>query len=170
MYMRINNSQFYSTIFKTPGFKKLDTKIPTPTVYGEMPVWKLQLSRTAFHPHNLQCLSSNLSKLNTRNTAGISLHVSTYSQHVSFIMLAKSDHVATVDIKQTAEMWGTFGIVVRAVDGKEIDYAACKTCLTVHTFKPGTGTSSLIRHVCAQQNDNHSKGRGIMDLYFPKGK
>ena len=74
----------------------LDTQIPTFTVYGETPVRKLQLSRTAFYPHNLQFRNSDLSKLNTCNTTGITLHVSTNFQHVSFIMLAKSDHVATV--------------------------------------------------------------------------
>ena len=40
--------------------------------------------------------NSNLSRLNPCNTTGITLHVSTNSQHVSFIMLAKSNHVATV--------------------------------------------------------------------------
>ena len=74
----------------------LVTKIPTFTVYGETPVRKLQLSRTAFHPHNLQFRTSNLSKLNTCNSTGINFHVSTNFQHVSFIMLAKSNHVATV--------------------------------------------------------------------------
>ena len=74
----------------------LDTQIPTSPVYGKTPVRKLQLSRTAFHPHNLQFRNSNLLKLNTCNTTEITLHVSTNFQHVSFIMVAKSDHVATV--------------------------------------------------------------------------
>jgi hypothetical protein len=74
----------------------LVTQIPTCTVYGETPVRKLQLSRTAFRPHNLLFYNSNLSTLNPCYLTGNTLHVSTNSQHVSFIMLAKSDHVATV--------------------------------------------------------------------------
>ena len=71
----------------------LDSETPTSTVYGETTVQKLQLSRTAFYPHNLR---SRTTKYSTCYTTGITLHVSTNFQHVSFIMLAKSDHVATV--------------------------------------------------------------------------
>ena len=74
----------------------LDTKIPTPTVYGKSPVRKLQLSWTAFRPHNLLFYNNNLSTLTQCNPTVISLHVPTNSQHVSLIMLAKSGHVATV--------------------------------------------------------------------------
>ena len=74
----------------------LDTKIFTPTVYGESPVRKLQLSRTAFRPHNLLFYNNNLSTFTLGNPTVISLHVLTYLQHVSLIMLSKSNHVATV--------------------------------------------------------------------------
>jgi hypothetical protein len=74
----------------------LDTNIPMPTVNGKTPVQKLQLSRTAFHPHNLLFYNNNLSTLTLCNPTVISLHVSTNFQHVSLIMLAKSNHVATV--------------------------------------------------------------------------
>jgi hypothetical protein len=74
----------------------LDTKIPPPTVYGETPVRKLQLSRTAFRPHNLLFYNNNLSTLTLCNPTAISLYVPTNFQHVSLIMLAKSGHVATV--------------------------------------------------------------------------
>jgi hypothetical protein len=57
---------------------------------------KTLLSRTAFHPHNLLFCNSNLSTLTLCNPNVISLHVPTNSQHVSLIMLSKSDHVATV--------------------------------------------------------------------------
>ena len=74
----------------------LDTKIFTPTVYGESPVRKLQLSRTAFRPHNLLFYNNNLSTLTQCNSTAIFLYVPTNFQHVSLIMLAKSGHVATV--------------------------------------------------------------------------
>ena len=74
----------------------LATLIPTCTVYGETPVRKLQLSRTAFRPHNLLFYNTNLPTLNPCNPTALTLHVLTNSQHVSFIMLAKSNHVATV--------------------------------------------------------------------------
>ena len=80
----------------TESHRALVLQTPTHTVYGKMPVQKLQLSRTVFRPHNLQFRNSNLSRLNPCNTTGITLHVSTNSQHVSFIMLSKSNHVATV--------------------------------------------------------------------------
>ena len=74
----------------------LDTKIPTPTVYGQSPVRKLQLSRTAFRPHNLLFYNNNLSIFDLGNSTANSLHVLSNFQHVSLIMLAKSGHVATV--------------------------------------------------------------------------
>ena len=74
----------------------LDTKILTPTVYGESPVRKLQLSRTAFRPHNLLFYNTNLSTLNPCNSTELTLHVLTNCQHVSLIMMAKFNHVATV--------------------------------------------------------------------------
>jgi len=74
----------------------LTTQIPTRTVYGETPVQKLQLSWTAFRPQSLLFYNINLSTLTLCNSTGITLHVSAYSQHVSFIMLAKYNHVATV--------------------------------------------------------------------------
>jgi hypothetical protein len=74
----------------------LDTKILTPTVYGETPVQKLQLSRTAFRPHNLLFYNNHMSTLTLGNPTVISLHVPTNLQHVSLIMLSKSNHVATV--------------------------------------------------------------------------
>ena len=69
-----------------------------------------------------------------------------------------------------AEMWCTFGVVVLAVGGRKMDYAACKACLTVYTFKLGTGTSSMIRHDCAPQIDTNSRGQGFTIVYFRKGK
>ena len=74
----------------------LDTKIFTPTVYGESPVRKLQLSRTPFRPHNLLFYNNNLSIFDLGNSTANSLHVLSNFQHVSLIMLAKSGHVATV--------------------------------------------------------------------------
>jgi len=74
----------------------LDTKILTPTVYGQSPVRKLQLSRTAFRPHNLLFYNNNLSIFDLGNSTANSLHVPTNLQHVSLIMLSKSNHVATV--------------------------------------------------------------------------
>jgi hypothetical protein len=74
----------------------LATIIPTCNVYGETPVRKLQLSRTAFHPHNLLFYKTNLSTLNPCNSTELTMHVLTNCQHVSLIMLAKSNHVATV--------------------------------------------------------------------------
>ena len=74
----------------------LDTKILTPTVYGESPVRKLQLSRTPFRPHNLLFYNNNLSIFDLGNSTANSLHVLSNFQHVSLIMLAKSGHVATV--------------------------------------------------------------------------
>ena len=78
------------------GILSLATRIPTRTLYGETPVRKLQLFRTAFRPHRLLFYDINLSTLTLCNSTGITLHVSTYSQHVSFIMLAKYNHAATV--------------------------------------------------------------------------
>jgi hypothetical protein len=60
------------------------------------PPMKLQSSRTAFRPHNLHLRISNLSTLHTCNQTVTTLHVSTNSQHVLYLMLAKHDHVATV--------------------------------------------------------------------------
>ena len=57
---------------------------------------KLLLSRTAFRPHNLLFYNTNLSTLNQCNSTELTLHVLTNCQHVSLIMLAKSNHVATV--------------------------------------------------------------------------
>ena len=74
----------------------LATLIPTCTVYGGTPVRKLQLSRTAFRPHNLLFYNTNLSTFNPCNSTELTLHVLTNYQHVSLIMLAKSGHVATV--------------------------------------------------------------------------
>ena len=74
----------------------LATLIPTCTVYGKTPVRKLQLSRTAFRPHNLLFYNTNLSTLNPCNSTELTLHVLTNCQHVSLIMLAKSNHVASV--------------------------------------------------------------------------
>ena len=68
-----------------------------------------------------------------------------------------------------AEIWRRFGVVVLAVDGEKLDYAACNACLKVYTFKPGTGTSSMIRHACAPQIDTNHRGRGIMNVHFRKG-
>ena len=74
----------------------LATLIPTCTVYGDPPLRKLQLSRTAFRPHNLLFYNTNLSTSNPCNSTDFSPHVLTNCQHVSFTMLAKSSHVATV--------------------------------------------------------------------------
>jgi hypothetical protein len=64
--------------------------------YGETPLQKLQLSRNAFCLHRLLFYNINSSTLTLCNSTGITLHVSTYSQHVSFIMLAKYNHAAKV--------------------------------------------------------------------------
>jgi hypothetical protein len=64
--------------------------------YGETPIQKLQLSLTAFRPHNLLFYNTNLSTLNLGNATELTLHVLTNCQHVSLIMLAKPNHVATV--------------------------------------------------------------------------
>ncbi len=74
----------------------LATLIPTCTVNGETPVQKLQLSWTAFRPYNLLFYNTNLSTLNPCNSTELSLHVLTNCQHVSLIMMAKFNHVATV--------------------------------------------------------------------------
>ncbi len=74
----------------------LATLIPTCTVYGDPPVRKLQLSQTAFRPHNLLFYNTNLSTSNPCNSTDFFLYVLTNSKHVSFTMLPKSSHVATV--------------------------------------------------------------------------
>jgi hypothetical protein len=74
----------------------LGTQIPTCTVYGKTTVRKLQLSQTAFRPHDLHLCISNLPTFNTCNQTVTTLHVSTNSQHVLYHMSAKHDHVATV--------------------------------------------------------------------------
>ncbi len=58
----------------------LATPIPTCTVYGDPPVQKLQLSRTAFRPHNLLFFNTNLSTSNPCNSTDFSLYVLTNSQ------------------------------------------------------------------------------------------
>jgi hypothetical protein len=71
-----------------------------------------------------------------------------------------------------AVIWRTFGVVVFAANGQKTDYAACKACLTVYTFKSNTGTSSLIRHVCDPQpleQQQTSRGQGIMNVHFRRG-
>jgi hypothetical protein len=80
----------------TVSYPALATLIPTCTVNGELPVRKLQLSRTAFRPHNLLFYNTNLSTFYPCNSTELILHVLTNRQHVSLIMLAKSYHVATV--------------------------------------------------------------------------
>jgi hypothetical protein len=74
----------------------LATLIPMFTVFGDPPVQKLQLSRTAFRPHNLLFYNTNLSTSNPCNSTDFSPHVLANCQHVSFTMLSKSSHVATV--------------------------------------------------------------------------
>jgi hypothetical protein len=74
----------------------LPTRIPTCTVYGETPVRELRLSWTAFRPHYLLFYNTNLSTLNPCNSTKSTLHVLTNCQQVSIIMMAKSNHVATV--------------------------------------------------------------------------
>ena len=85
-----------TTVSPAASHPTLATLIPTCTVYGDPPVRKLQLSRTAFRPHNLLFYNNNLSTLTQCNSTAISLYVPTNFQHVSLIMLAKSGHVATV--------------------------------------------------------------------------
>jgi hypothetical protein len=86
-----------TTVSPAESRPALATLIPTCTVYSEMPVQKLQLSRTAFRPHNLLFYNTNLSTLSPCNSTELTLHVLTNCQHVSLIMLAKSNHhVATV--------------------------------------------------------------------------
>jgi hypothetical protein len=85
-----------TTVSPAESHPALATLIPTCTVYGETPVRKLQLSRTAFRPHNLLFYNTNLPTFNPCNSTELTLHVLTNCQHVSLIMLAKSNHVATV--------------------------------------------------------------------------
>jgi hypothetical protein len=85
-----------TTVLPAESHPALTTLIAKCTVYGETPVRKLQLSRTAFRPHNLLFYNTNLSTLNPCNSTELTLHVLTNCQHVSLIMLAKSNHVATV--------------------------------------------------------------------------
>ena len=40
-----------------------------------------------------------------------------------------------------AKIWSTFGVIVHAADDAKTDFAACKACLTVYTFKTSTGTT-----------------------------
>ena len=69
-----------------------------------------------------------------------------------------------------AVIWRTFGVVVNAVDGQKSNYAACKACLTVYTFKSGIGTSSLIRQTCdAVDQQQIGSEQGIMNVHF-RGK
>ena len=43
--------------------------------------------------------------------------------------------------------------------------------MTVYTFKPGTGTSSLIRHACnAADHQQISREQGFMNVHFRRGK
>ena len=76
--------------------------------------------------------------------------------------------------KNKAVIWRTFGVVVVAADGGRTDYAACKACLTVYTFKSNTGTSSLLRHVCDQETESQKealrRGAGFMNVHFRRGK
>ena len=72
--------------------------------------------------------------------------------------------------KNKAVIWRTFGVVVVAADGGRTDYAACKACLTVYTFKSNTGTSSLLRHVCDQetesQKEHHNPGNTTCNKFI----
>ncbi len=85
-----------TTVSPAESHPALVTPIPTCTVNGKTPVQKLQLSRTAFRPHNLLFYNTNLSTLNPFNSTESTLHVLTNCQHVSLIMMAKFNHVATV--------------------------------------------------------------------------
>ena len=85
-----------TTVLPAESHPALATLIPTCTVHGETPVQKLQLSRTDFRPHNLLFYNTNLSTSNPCNSTELTLHVLTNCQHVSLIMLAKFNHVATV--------------------------------------------------------------------------
>jgi hypothetical protein len=85
-----------TTVSPTESHPALATLIPTCTVYGKTSVRKLQLSRTAFRPHNLLFYNTNLSTFNPCNSHELTLHVLTNCQHVSLIMMAKFNHVATV--------------------------------------------------------------------------
>jgi hypothetical protein len=69
----------------------LATLIPTCTVYDETPVQKLQLFQTAFWPQSLLFYDTNWSTLNPCNPTELTLHVIKNCQHVSLIMLAKSN-------------------------------------------------------------------------------
>lgn len=74
--------------------------------------------------------------------------------------------------KATAKIWNTFAVIV-AADGRKTDFAACKACLTVYTFKQNTGTSSLKRHVCTQETESQKEATrqaaGLMSLHFKRG-
>jgi hypothetical protein len=85
-----------TTVSPAESHPALATLVPTCTVYGKTPVRKLQLSRTAFRPHNLLFYNTNLSTFNPCNSTELTLHVLTNCQHVSLIMMAKFNHVATV--------------------------------------------------------------------------
>jgi hypothetical protein len=115
----------------------LDTKILTPTVYGETPVRKLQLSRTAFRPQNLLFYNNHLSTLTLGNPTVISLHVPTNLQHVSLIMLSKSNHVATVvaitNLLLQVELVLTFYVLISGM----------LKALNVHSYNPLTSQDSI---------------------------
>jgi hypothetical protein len=52
--------------------------------------------RVSFRPYNLLFHNTNLSTLNPCNPTALTLHVQTNCQHVSLILLSKSNHVASV--------------------------------------------------------------------------
>jgi hypothetical protein len=94
----------------------------------------------------IQAIQKELRKKNSVSTSDDGVAATTDTKPAAMYRLVNKSG------SNKAEIWRTFGVVVLAVDGRKMDFAACKACLTVYTFKPGTGTSSMIRHVCAPPN------------------
>ncbi len=85
-----------TTVLPAESHPAFATPTPTCTVNGKTPVRKLQLSQTAFCPHNLLFYNTNLNTFNPCNSTESTLQMLTNCQHVSLIMMAKLNNVATV--------------------------------------------------------------------------
>ena len=87
----------------------LSTQIPANTVYGKIPVQKLQLFRYA-SPQKLKLCNIDFVASKPCDATDNTLHVTTNSQHVSCTIFVKCNHVGTVvaapsfDVKATLEL------------------------------------------------------------------
>ena len=61
-------------------------------------------------------------------------------------------------------IWSKFGIV--HYKGQKLDFACCKNCKAVYTFKASTGTSTIAKHVCTKLPAKS----GAMNLFARQGK